>query len=160
MTMRVRLGINTCFAVKRWPRPADWAPIVAERLELRLVEHSFDLVDLKAGTAAEQARELAAAAGGLTVNSTFTGLAAYSSNLLLSPDPSTRATTKAWFHKAISFTESVGGAATGGHVGAFSVPDWRASLRREERWESLRADLGELAGDARAHGLTVTLTTR
>jgi len=159
MTMRVRLGINTCFAVKRWPRPADWAPIVSDRLGLGLVEHSFDLVDLTAGTADVQARELAAAAsaGGLKINSTFTGLAAYSSNLLLSPDPSTRATTKAWFHKAISFTESVGGAATGGHVGAFSVPDWRASLRREERWESLRADLGELAGDARAHGLTAFL---
>ena len=26
--MRLRLGIDTCFAVKRWPRPEDWAPIV------------------------------------------------------------------------------------------------------------------------------------
>jgi len=43
--MEVRLGIDTCFAVKRWPRPEDWAPIVADRLGLRLVEHSFDLVD-------------------------------------------------------------------------------------------------------------------
>ena len=30
--MEVRLGIDTCFAVKRWPRPEDWAPIVADRL--------------------------------------------------------------------------------------------------------------------------------
>ena len=27
--MQLRLGINTCFAVKRWPRPEDWAPIVS-----------------------------------------------------------------------------------------------------------------------------------
>ena len=32
--MEVRLGIDTCFAVKRWPRPEDWAPIVADRLGL------------------------------------------------------------------------------------------------------------------------------
>ena len=42
--MHVRLGINTCFAVKRWPRPEDWVPVVRDRLGLRLVQHSFDLV--------------------------------------------------------------------------------------------------------------------
>ena len=41
--MRVRLGINTCFAVKRWPRPEDWAPVVRDRLGLELVQHSLDL---------------------------------------------------------------------------------------------------------------------
>jgi len=43
--MELRLGVNTCFAVKRWPRVADWGPIVRDRVGLRLVEHSFDLVD-------------------------------------------------------------------------------------------------------------------
>ena len=159
MTMRVRLGINTCFAVKRWPRPADWAPIVKGRLGLGLVEHSFDLVDLTTWATDVQAQELkaAASAGGLTINSTFTGLAAYSSNLLLSPDPATRASARAWFCEAIAFTEGIGGAATGGHVGAFSVPDWRTSPRREERWENLRTELGELARDARSHGLDAFL---
>jgi hypothetical protein len=41
--MRLRLGINNCFAVKRWPRPEDWAPVIRDRLDLRLVQHSFDL---------------------------------------------------------------------------------------------------------------------
>lgn len=41
-----RLGINNCFAVKRWPEPERWAAIVRERLGLDLVQHSFDLVDL------------------------------------------------------------------------------------------------------------------
>jgi sugar phosphate isomerase/epimerase len=157
--MRVHLGINTCFAVKRWPRPADWAPIVTDRLGLGLVEHSFDLVDLTAAAIDQQVKELMAAAstGGLTINSTFTGLAVYSSNLLLSPDPATRAAARSWFREAIAFTERIGGAATGGHVGAFSVPDWRESPRREERWENLRTDLGELARDARSHGLAAFL---
>ena len=42
--MRARLGINNCFAVKRWPRPDDWASIVANDLGLDLVELSLDLL--------------------------------------------------------------------------------------------------------------------
>src|SRR6188472_3565023 len=56
--MRLELGINTCFAVKRWPTPADWGPIVGDRLELRLVQHSLDLVDFTADRLAEQADEV------------------------------------------------------------------------------------------------------
>ena len=47
-----RLGINTCFAVKRWPRPEEWARIAADELGLDLVQHSLDLVDLDAGDSA------------------------------------------------------------------------------------------------------------
>ncbi len=157
--MKLHLGINTCFAVKRWPRPGDWAPIVADRLKLKLVEHSFDLVDLSGGAATGAAQDLlnATAAAGLTVNSTFTGLAAYSSNLLLAPAAGTRASAKAWLGRAIAFTAEVGAAATGGHVGAFSVADWRTSPRREERWESLRMDLHDLAGEASSRGLAALL---
>ena len=41
-----RLGINTCFAVKRWPQPERWATLVRDELGLDLVQHSLDLVDL------------------------------------------------------------------------------------------------------------------
>jgi hypothetical protein len=43
--MRARLGINNCFALKRWPRPEDWARVVREDLGLQLVELSLDLVE-------------------------------------------------------------------------------------------------------------------
>ena len=43
--MKVNLGINTCFALKRWPRPADWASVVRNDLGLDLVELSLDLVE-------------------------------------------------------------------------------------------------------------------
>ncbi len=157
--MRVELGINTCFAVKRWPRPEDWLPIVADRLGLGLVQHSFDLVPdpagPDAGTAAAGARAVAtaAAAAGLRIHSTFTGLAAYSANLLLDPDPDGRAAAMAWFDRAIAYTAALGGVATGGHVGAFSVPDWTDPARRAARWNDLRAALDELAGRARRAGL-------
>src|SRR6516164_6782631 len=89
-----RLGINTCFAVKRWPQPERWAALVRDELGLDLVQHSLDLVDLDStpDQAVDEAERLRAAcdAAGLTLHSTFTGLAAYSSNLLLHPDPAAR----------------------------------------------------------------------
>jgi hypothetical protein len=155
--MRLRLGINTCFAVKRWPRPEDWAPLVRDRLGLRLVQHSFDLVDTagRADAVAAEADGLraAVAAADLELHSTFTGLAAYSANLLLAPNPASRGAALSWFSEAIAFTARAGGIATGGHIGAFSVPDWRDPGARAARWDDLRASLLALAGLGRAAGL-------
>ena len=147
--MHLQLGINTCFAVKRWPRPDDWAPLVRDRLGLRLVQHSLDLVDLSAPPQRleSDARELRAAVAGhgLELHSTFTGLVAYSANLLLAPEAVDREAALAWYREVIRLTVAVGGRATGGHVGCFSVPDWRDPQRRNELWEGLR----RVAGRAR-----------
>ena len=105
-----RLGINTCFAVKRWPQPERWAPWSATSW---------------AGPGAAQPRpgrpRCAAGRGrgpgrpaagglrrGLTLHSTFTGLAAYSSNLLLHPDPAARERARAWYRRVIDFTAAAG----------------------------------------------------
>jgi D-erythrulose 1-phosphate 3-epimerase len=155
--MRLRLGVNTCFAVKRWPRPADWAPIVRDRLGLGLVQHSLDLVNLDAGPAGidgqAEAIRTAAGAHGLDVQSTFTGLAAYSSNMLLDPEPAQRAECADWFERAIAFSATIKAAAAGGHVGAYSVPDWRSADRRAGLWRELKVWLERLARDARRAGL-------
>jgi len=154
MVVNAVLGINTCFAVKRWPRPEDWAPIVRDRLGLTLVQHSLDLVDLDAAVDRTAATVRAAAAtAGLRLHSTFTGLAAYSSNLLLDPDPDRRAAAAAWFDRAIAFTAALGAEATGGHVGAFCVPDWLDEEARAAGWDALRAALARLAAEARSAGL-------
>ncbi len=151
--MRLSLGIDTCFAVKRWPRPDDWIPIVRDRLALSLVQHSFDLV--APGADAVDAERLGASvrAAGLRFHSTFTGLAAYSENLLLHPDPEARLAAETWFRWAIDYTAAAGGLATGGHVGAFSVADWVDPAIRAARWAGLREALARLAADARTRGL-------
>jgi len=155
--MRLQLGINTCFAVKRWPMPEDWAPIVRDQLGLELVQHSLDLVDLHVSTERldAQARQLGhvAAANGLKLHSTFTGLAAYSANLLLAPEAADRESAAEWFRTAIAFTARSSAQATGGHVGCFSVPDWQNPARRAELWTGLQGSLGALAADARRAGL-------
>ncbi len=155
--MRVRLGIDSCFAVKRWPLVEDWAPIVRDRLGLRLVQHSFDLVATGSPMAAAQAAGGEIRAAGLELHSTFTGLAAYSDNLLLHPDPAGRAAATTWFEWAIDWTAAAGGHATGGHVGAFSVPDWTDRERRAELWSGLQRTLDGLARRARSAGLDYLL---
>jgi len=155
--MQLRLGINTCFAVKRWPRPIDWGPIVREVLGLRLVQHTLDLVDLSAGPAEveRQASAIVQTVRGLEleIGSTFTGLAAYSSNLLLAPDAEGRAAAQAWYTSAIRFTGAIGARIIGGHVGAFSVQDWNDPAARGERWSALKQSLAALAETAAESGL-------
>jgi D-erythrulose 1-phosphate 3-epimerase len=155
------LGINTCFAVKRWPEPEAWAAIVRDDLGLGLVQHSFDLVDLEAegDDARRQAESVrdACAGHGLTMHSTFTGLAAYSSNLLLHPDEGVRRRAVDWYRRAIDFTAAVGGCSTGGHVGAFSVSDFASPERRRTLEADLQRSLGALTRQARDVGLQYLL---
>lgn len=156
-----RLGINTCFAVKRWPEPERWARLVRDELELDLVQHSLDLADLDASPAelTGQAAQLQAACAstGLTLHSTFTGLAAYSSNLLLHPDRAARDRARNWYRRVIGFTADAGAGSTGGHVGAFSVADYRDRARRARLWDELGESLAQLAGYAHDRGLSSLL---
>ena len=156
--IRYTLGVNNCFAVKRWPEPEAWAKIVRESMGLDVVQQSFDFVELSGPPTlwrgqAQRVKETCERVG-LTLHSTFTGLAAYSSNLLLDPDVAVRQHAEQWYQSAIAFTAAVGGRATGGHVGAFSVSDWRDANRRREREQGLRASLQRLAAEARDAGLS------
>ena len=155
--MRARLGINNCFAVKRWPRPDDWASIVRNDLGLDLVELSLDLLagpDTPAARdrMAEQTRA-ALDRHGLRAETTFTGLAAYSLNLLMHPDPGYRDAALRWYLGAIDLTARLGATAAGGHVGSLSVPDWSDPATRARRRAGLREHLAELAAYAYLAGL-------
>jgi sugar phosphate isomerase/epimerase len=152
-----QLGINTCFAVKRWPRPADWAPIVRDTLGLDLVQISLDLVDVTQGDAS-MARDIeehleAADRYGIRIQSVFTGVAGYSSNFLLHPSERQRDAAERWYERAIDFAAQLRVESVGGHVGAYSVPDWADPARRTELWEELKVRLERLASMARRRGL-------
>lgn len=135
----------------------EWGPIVRDHLGLRLVQHTLDLVDLSVDSAEieRQAKDVMRAAEDLDleVASTFTGLAAYSSNLLLAPDAEARAASRAWYTAAIRFTAAIGARITGGHVGAFSVQDWNDPAARVDRWSDLKQSLAGLAALASESGL-------
>jgi D-erythrulose 1-phosphate 3-epimerase len=151
------LGINTCFAVKRWPRPEEWARIVSEDLGLTSAQHSLDLADLDApdGALDRQAAEVreACADVGVALTSTFTGLMAYSASLLLHPDEAARERAMDWYHRLLRFSATAGAARAGGHIGSLSVADHTDPVQRARRWEGLRAALDTLAARARELGL-------
>lgn len=122
-----------------------------------MVQHSLDLVDL---TVSSHERHLdagrvrsACSAAGLTVHSTFTGLAAYSSNLMLDPEGRRRAAAETWFRRVIDYTAKTGAAGAGGHVGAYGNDDWNDPARRARLEAGLKEALRRLAGAARRAGL-------
>jgi sugar phosphate isomerase/epimerase len=159
--MKVNLGINTCFALKRWPRPADWASVVRNDLGLDLVELSLDLVEgietFAGGRDAVERHRAALDANRLGAHATFTGLSAYSLDLLMHPDQGRREAALLWYRSIIDLTAALGARATGGHVGAMSVPDWSDPERRAERWDGLQRDLRVIAGYACSVGLDYLL---
>ena len=159
--MRARLGINTGFAVKRWPRPDDWARIVRDELGLDTVELSLDLIeDLGAPSSRRSAVSQIRSAldeYGLRAETVFTGLAAYSLNLLMHPDEVRRRAAADWYLGVVDLAARVGARGAGGHVGAMSVPDWTDPARRAQRWAGLRQSLAEIAAAARSAGLEYLL---
>jgi hypothetical protein len=119
------LGINTCFAVKRWPEPEEWARIVSEEFGLKAVQFTFDLMDPRAGAGVVASyidhTRIACDRQGLTIHSTFTGFIPYMGNLLLHPEPAFREDAKAWFKAAIEVTARMKVASTGGYFGLESL---------------------------------------
>ncbi len=158
---RLHLGINTCFAVKRWPEPAQWLTIIKDDLGLDCCQFSLDLVDPMLdeeaiAAYADETRTLAAECGVL-LHSTFTGLAAYSWSQLLHPGKQMRAAAHRWYERAIDFTARLGAWGTGGHIGALSVPDAADAERRAALIEEMMERLRSLALYATGKGLRFLL---
>ncbi len=130
---KIYFGINNCFAVKRWPMPEDWAEIYA-KTDVKYLQFSFDLLDPRTyryaldhmiGLIRDAVKRY-----GLVIHSSFTGLMAYSLNLLAHPDPLMRMDALDWYLAAIDVTSRLGIEITGGHIGAKSIKDYRDPSRR------------------------------
>jgi D-erythrulose 1-phosphate 3-epimerase len=161
MAAHIHLGINTCFAVKRWPEPEQWIGIITQDLGLTCCQFSLDLIDPLLEEEAtlpymEETRRRAADAG-LSIHSTFTGLAAYSWSQLLHPDEALRRAAVRWYQRAITSTARLGAKGTGGHLGALSVADAADAARRQLLLDELRQHLASLARTARNQGLEFLL---
>ena len=155
------MGINNCFAVKRWPEPRAWAEIISSELELKHVQFSYDLLDprTKEPTLSYMISEIKEACKeyGLELHSTFTGLAAYSFNLLMHPNPLMRYDAMDWYVSAIRVASELGAKATGGHVAAMSWRDYLDEARRRRLIEGLLESLRALSFVAKVYGLEMLL---
>jgi sugar phosphate isomerase/epimerase len=118
----IPLGVNLSFCVKRWVTPALWAEIVRQRLDLDLVQFSFDLVDptwpdeVLDNLALEIRRHTGV--WGVKIHSAFIGLAHYTFNQLLHPEPRVRDLAETWLTRAYRFAASAGITRVGGPLGA------------------------------------------
>ncbi len=149
-------GLNTSFAIKRWPEPERWAALVRE-LEVKTVQFSFDLLDpyWPATLSGPLTRRIlrACETEGLTLDSAFLGLAAYSYNGLLHPDRAARDEAEAWLKRAAILGADMGARAVGGPLGGVPVGSQVTAALKDEVAERLHR-LAEYAGTA---GLTAIL---
>lgn len=157
--MGVRVGINLSFCVKRWVTPDLWGPLVRDRLGLDLVQFSFDLVD---PTWPDEilARHAAAIAAvpeetGIEVHSAFIGLAHYTFNQMLHPDPAVRDVAEAWLVRAYRFAAAAGIRRVGGPLGAVAsrLDGAEADSICEADYADLVARMRRLAAAAADAGL-------
>jgi sugar phosphate isomerase/epimerase len=153
----LKLGINTCFAAKRWNEGGAWARIAAQSLGVRTCQLSLDLLDTSvsdtvlkdyAKTVREAVREYH-----IDLHSTFTGMASYSGNGLLHPLESAREASQRWFERAINFSAAAGARGTGGFLGSFSSLDAADPSRKEQLLTELTQRMRTLSDHAGRRGL-------
>ncbi|GAA3742327.1 sugar phosphate isomerase/epimerase [Plantactinospora mayteni] len=151
------LGINLCFAVKRYLEPHAWARFVREDLGLSVVQFTFDLADPwwpadDRARIVEQVRK-AADDWQLTIHSAFVGLAHYVPAGLLDPDPDARRLAITWWTRAAFMAGELGATAVGGPLGTMSVRDAADFVHREQRYRDLLDALDVIGGQVRQAGL-------
>jgi sugar phosphate isomerase/epimerase len=155
------LGINLSFAVKRWPEPEAWARIVREELELNCVQFSFDLLnpwwpdEIRSPLAARVVDSVNK--WDLVIHSAQLGLAEYTYNGLLHPDPDGRKVAMEWWNRSIALASEMGVHAVGGPLGALSVSEMRSPEVREERYAELISSIQSVSESAKAAGLEALL---
>ena len=152
----IKLGINNCFAVKRWPESEEWCRIIKEELDLTYVQFTFDLVDpfINKPARPQVSQDIARMIKefGLTIYTTFTGLSFYSFNQLLHPDIRIREQALHFCEEAVLMTSELGVKATGGPLGSLSLKDFNSSQRREYLTNYLIESLQHLADLASSLG--------
>jgi D-erythrulose 1-phosphate 3-epimerase len=148
-------GLNTCYAIKRWPEPDAWAGI-AERLGVQHVQYSFDLLDPLLNGDAEAYRDTRRACErhGVEITSAFTGLIGYSQNSLAHPSPAVRERSREWFEAAIDAAAELGAQGAGGHIAAMSVAQNGDPGERRAAIDRTVETVRRLADHAAARGLS------
>ncbi|GMU94119.1 MAG: hypothetical protein AMXMBFR4_31770 [Candidatus Hydrogenedentota bacterium] len=153
--MRVTLGINTGFAINRFPEPEDWVTVVARELKLDTIQFTADLLNpfLPAGIVERQAARIRdlCESNGIRVQTTFTS-AFTRVNHLLHPDAEIRRVWIDWFKRFFRLSRALGAEGSGSHFGILSVRDNSDPQTRERRigegvaaWREL-AEYGDSIG--------------
>ncbi|MDI6721490.1 MAG: D-erythrulose-1-phosphate dehydrogenase, partial [Candidatus Aenigmarchaeota archaeon] len=123
--MKIKLGINTGFALNRFPEPEEWGRIVGD-LGLHYVQFTADLlnpslpdeiVDDNISRINESSRRY-----GFRIETTFTS-AFTRVNHLAHPDEMIRRYWISWFKRYVDISKWIGAESMGSHFGIMSVKD-------------------------------------
>ncbi|MBI2579587.1 MAG: sugar phosphate isomerase/epimerase [Candidatus Aenigmarchaeota archaeon] len=151
--MKLKLGINTGFAVNRFPEPEEWSRIVGD-LGLRHVQFTADM--LNAALPDEIVNDHisrineCSRANGFAIETTFTG-AFTRVNHLSHPDESLRKYWISWFKRYAEISRRLGAESMGSHFGIMSVRDLKE--RKDEMLQRNIDGWKEISVHAKATGL-------
>jgi sugar phosphate isomerase/epimerase len=151
------LGLNLSFAVKRWMKPEVLASMCAKDFGIRHIQFTWDLVDpwwpedLRDDLAG--AFSLAFEKNGLSIDSTFAGLAAYSYPQLLAPSEKMRDISEIFLMRAIDMTVAMGVKAMGTPLGGMDYEDARDKTVRKERYQTMLQSMRKIAAYGKKKGL-------
>lgn len=134
--MNVTLGINTGFAINRFPEPDDWTGIVADELGLDTVQFTADLLNpfMPDGVVESELKTIRGLCErkGIRVQTTFTS-AFTRVNHLMHPNPEIQRVWIDWFKRFFRLSRALGAEGTGSHFGIMSVRDNADPMTRERR---------------------------
>ncbi len=129
------LGVTNIWAVKRFIEPESWVEIAATKMEVNNVQFMLDTLDPASDEVAldEMVTRTndACKKYGVTIESCFAGLGAYTYNLLMHPSAAMRRSAFNWYSKALHLAARLGAKSMGGPIGALSVRDCDDPARRE-----------------------------
>ncbi|QRM57692.1 TIM barrel protein [Sinorhizobium sp. BG8] len=154
----MKLGLNLSFAIKRWLGGERLAHLVKDDLGIDYAQFTWDLVDpwwpeaLRDPIARDYARAFEAA--GVTIESSFGGLASYSYNHFLAPTEELRALGKEHLKRAIDMTGEMGVPVAGMPFGSYSADDAVNPARRAEIYKLALEAIVDLSRHAKRRGLS------
>jgi sugar phosphate isomerase/epimerase len=158
--MKIRFGINTGFAINRFPEPEDWTTIVADELKLDTIQFTADLLNpflpqefLERET--EKIRALCEEKH-IFVQTTFTS-AFTRVNHVTHPNAELRRIWIDWFKRFFKLSHNLGAEGVGSHFGIMSTRDNMDPAIRAQRLQNGVQAWRELSEYAESIGLKYLL---
>ncbi len=154
--VKLKLGINTGFALNRFPLPEEWMKIIGEDLGLRYVQLTADLINPNLGDEIVQDHiqriNLLSKRYKVKIDSIMTG-AFTRVNHFSHPDLKVRQYWLDWFKKFIDFGTAIGATNLSSHFGIMSYLDLRSPERKQQVLKQTIDAWKEIAAYAKEKGM-------
>ena len=154
--MSIKLGINTGFALNRFPTPEEWIPLVGNIFGIKIVQFTADLLnpslpDKIINNNIARIRSLAKEHL-IAIDHTFTG-AFTRVNHLAHPDNNIRLYWIDWFKRFLDISAELGAKDMGSHLAILSYQDNKNKEKRAEMLNKVVDGWHEIAVYAKQKGL-------